>query len=215
MNIEKPETLFAFDERGEGINDLRVLEVEFVGVPNHFQVIADDKENAVVHFLRNIEPVQEVTAYFHPPFAMSLGPFVFSQVVHEKNQVEQARNFVFTKCFQVPLLYVLFTLEHLVQGRYAVQDVYVGREAMVQVMLNFAGEAAEFRDKTAQYSKLVHLVESRTHVADFLQNGAESNVCRGGINEGKNQSRPTGFGQEIGGWEQVWRTNAGNAGKVE
>ena len=124
MNVEKPEALFAFDERGEGINDLRVFEVEFVGVPNHFQVIADDKENAVVHLLRNIEPVQEVTAYFHPPFAMSLGPFVFSQVVHEKNQVEQARNFVFTKCFQVPLLYVLFTLKHLVQGRY-LWGVYV------------------------------------------------------------------------------------------
>ena len=71
------------------------------------------------------------------------------------------------------------------------QDVYVGREAMVQVMLNFAGEAAEFRDKTAQYPELVHLVESRTHVADFLQNGAESNVCRGGINEGRiNQGQP-------------------------
>ena len=77
MNVEKPETLFAFDERGEGINDLRVLEVEFVGVPNHFQVIADDKENAVVHFLRNIEPVQEVTAYFHPRSQCPLGPLSF------------------------------------------------------------------------------------------------------------------------------------------
>ena len=67
MNIEKPESLFAFDERGEGINDLRVLEVEFVGVPNHFQVIADDKENAVVHFFRNIEPVQVDYGLSPPP----------------------------------------------------------------------------------------------------------------------------------------------------
>ena len=61
---------------------------------------------------------------------------------------------------------------------------------MVQVMLNFAGEAAG-PGQNGPVPQLVHLVESRTHVADFLQNGAESNVCRGGINEGRiNQGQP-------------------------
>jgi hypothetical protein len=47
------------------------------------------------------------------------------------------------------LLNVLFALKDLVQGRDAVQNVYVSSEAMVKVMLNFAGEATEFRDETA------------------------------------------------------------------
>jgi len=151
MNVEEPETLLALDESGEGINDFGIIEVEFVGVPDHFQVIADDKQNAVVHFLCNVQPVQEVPAYLHSSFAMSLGSFVFSQVVHEKNEVEQSGNFVFPKSFQVSLLNVFFALKHFVQSRYAVQNVYVGREAMVQVMLNLAGEAPEFRDETTQY----------------------------------------------------------------
>jgi hypothetical protein len=88
VNVEEPETLFTLDESGERINDFGILEVEFVGVANHLQVIADDKENAVVHFLRNVQSVQKIPSYFNPSFAMSFGAFVFSQVVHEENKVE-------------------------------------------------------------------------------------------------------------------------------
>ena len=46
----------------------------------------------------------------------------------------------------------------------------------------------------------MHLVESRTHVADFLQDGAEGDVCRSRINEGRiDQGQPVANeGAEVG-----------------
>ena len=167
------ELLLVADDLGKLLDGLRVVDVAAGGGAVELQVVVDQEEDELAAFPFNYEPV----AHFHREHGAGLVVMVgigsAAGIMQDQREVEQEGIFEFEEQLLVELVVRLFRDGEFVEPVDGAQRVFVGRVAVVELVLDEVGESPELGDVAAEEADAVHLAEGVGDAADPAEDGLE------------------------------------------
>lgn len=182
-------------EAGEFRHHIRIVDISFGGKSPQGEVMIDQKHDQLTSSVDDLQALADFVGKHLGAVDVLAHILSAPGVVKEDREVEGVGVFNVDEQLSVALLFRIIGGDQGVELIDAAQGMFVGGEAMEELVLDETFKGAKFRKVTAEHSAAMHESERATDLSLLLENGFEGSPIVCGVGEFVINPVPIGLDQ--------------------